>query len=143
MPPLFQIRWQPRTEPLAPLAVAVQGAAATMLARRLLDRSADDLASLRGVSAPALLIVSGPGVLLPWAEGALYLGQDPSAPHLLLPTTLAPSAPTALMERALRAAFPAVLPPIAVLMPWNRLVSLQQARAIEAECLREWLAGKG
>jgi hypothetical protein len=64
--------------------------------------------------------VSGPDVLLvvgdelPWADGVVYLGRDPDAPKLLLPTTLMPEVPVDLFERALLHKFADAAAPLAV-----------------------------
>ncbi|MCB9564908.1 MAG: hypothetical protein H6708_31365 [Kofleriaceae bacterium] len=50
-----------------------------------------------------MLAVVGDAARLPWVDGVAYLGRDLAAPSLLVPTTLAPDAPPALVERALRA----------------------------------------
>jgi hypothetical protein len=66
---------------------------------------------------------------LPWADGVSYLGVDPEAPSLLLPTTMTPQLPLALFERAvLRRASSGG--PFAVLANERRLVSTALARVV-------------
>jgi len=136
------LRLRPRAEPLAPCAAAAEGAAAAALVRALLRRDDAALAGLSGVAAPGLLVVTGPAEALPWADGVRYLGRDPAAPALLLPTALEPEAPAALVERALLAAAgPAdrVAAPFAVLDGPLRLVPLGEARPLDRSALLAWL----
>ena len=131
--------WHPRDLPLTPVAVCVQGDAARHLARYLLSRQEAALSSLQGVSGKGLMLLLAPEESLPWVDGALYLGQDPAAPGLLLPTTLEPSLPLPLFERALRQRYPELLPPLAVLPGSKLLMSLSGARPIAREMLLAWL----
>lgn len=132
MPPV----WTPREPPLTPVAVAAVDAAASALARRLLDRDDASLRALRGVAAidRPLLVVLGDD--LPWVDGALYLGSPDACPRLLTPTVHAPILPEALLERALRRRFPAaegllaVLPPDTV-VPLVDAAPLDRARLLE------------
>jgi hypothetical protein len=88
-----------------------------------------------------LLLLVGPGEALPWADGALYLGRDPAAPALLLPTMLAPSVPLELLERALRRRL-AASGPLALLPRAGavEVVALAGARTVTAERLAQWAA---
>lgn len=133
--------WEPRAVPLEPVAVAAVGPAARALARRLLLRPAEVVERLSGVTGPDLLLLLGEE--LPWTDGAVYLGRDPAAPTLLLPTTLAPSVPIALLERRLARAFREVPPPVAVLPQFGILASAEAARAVSPEVLRAWLGEAG
>ena len=135
--------WQPRTAPLAPFAVAARRAASAAMARRLLDRNDDALAQIRGVAGHETLLVLGPAEMLPWVDGAEYLGRDPLAPSLLLPTHSESSLNSALLERALLAAFPATPPPVAVLQSENLVLSANGARPISRTFLLDWLANSG
>src|SRR2546421_12248969 len=96
----IRVTWRSRQSPLTPVAVAAQGEAARLLAGRLLARDDADLARLQGVAGPGLLVISGEEGALPWVDGAIYLGRDTEASALLLPTTLEPSVPLPLLERA-------------------------------------------
>lgn len=135
------IDWRPRAAPLAPRAVVAEGVAAERLARRILER-AEIPAELEGVSGPYLLALAGPEERLPWVDGAVYLGADPAAPGLLVPTTHAPSVPLPLLERALRRRFPELTPPLAVLAWGERVFSLAAARRVDPAMLRRWLEGR-
>ena len=84
----------------------------------------------------------GDEATLPWCDGVVYLGRDPAAPSLLFPTTLDPTIPAVLVERAIaRLALGArVDAPIAVLpVPATLLVPLAAARPLSRARLRDWL----
>jgi hypothetical protein len=130
------LAWGPRARPLEPTAVFAAGPAAAALLRRLGQRSEEALGALRGVaaapgSALPFVLVLGEAALLPWADGVLYLGRDPAAPSLLLPTAASPLVPLALVERALLQRAPAQPPPLAVLpAPWGLVVPVGEARPL-------------
>ncbi len=140
--PTTVLKWLPREHPLIPCAVAAQGEAAQRLARRLLEWGEGELGQLQGVAERGTLLVCGETAALPWAEGVIYLGQDAEAPALLLPTALHPDFPPALLERALRAQFPAAAPPLAVLPGRLQAVSLAGARTVQRTSLLAWLEGR-
>jgi hypothetical protein len=136
------VRWSPRLAPLSPSAVVAKGQAAHALARRLSTVAANRLS---GVVSGDILLVVGEAVHLPWADGVCYLGKDPSAPSLLLPTNLQPSVAPALLERAISRSLSAGPPPIAVLPFWpptTLVISVGLALPINEERLRNWLRGK-
>ena len=135
MPGRIGLAWTPRAAPLAPRAVAADGATAYALGRRLLALGDAGLARLSAVAAPGLLVVLGEE--LPWVDGVTYLGSDPLAPSLLLPTALAPTVPVAALERAVARKRPGR---VAVLPSPTRLVPCDAARAIDPERLAAWLA---
>lgn len=130
----------PRGEPLDPVCAIALGAPAVALARRLLALEDARLATMRGVAstsaARGLLAIMGDD--LPWVDGITYLGRDPAAPRLLLPTTLATDLPVALVERALLRAHPGA--PLAVLLHEGVVVPLADALPIERAKLERWLA---
>jgi hypothetical protein len=97
----FSVVWRPRLRPLKPVGVFARGPAARALAERLLARDDAALARLRGVAGDGLLALLGAGGDLPWTDGVSYLGRDPEAPLLLLPTTQEPAIHPRLLERAL------------------------------------------
>ncbi len=134
------VAWIPRDEPLAPIAVAARGGAARALAARLARSDDATLARLRGVAGPSLLIALGEGDALPWVDGVVYLGRDPGAPSLLVPTALAPDVPIALLERALLGRGEGIAAPIAVLVDPPALVGVGAARPIERARLGAWIA---
>jgi len=134
--PVFLV---PRAEPLSPVAVVATGDAAQRLARRLLALPSDRLARLQGVSATDLIALIGDEGDLPWVDGARYLGRDPSAPALLLPTALAVGAHPALFERAVLSAAPGAAQPLAVLPDPLRVVPLGSARPVDPARIGAWL----
>lgn len=137
--------WRPRARPLAPVGAAARGRAARLLAERLLARSDEELARLEGVAGEDLLVVLGPSAELPWTDGAVYLGRDPEAPSLLLPTTREPSVPLPLLEQALVARalrVPGVAPPLAVFPDPLLLASTLEARPITRVMLMIWLGAR-
>ncbi len=127
---------------MPPCAVVAQGEAAQRLARRLLEYNEVELEQLQGVANRNMLLVQGETEALPWVEGVTYLGHDPEAPALLLPTAQRPDFPTALLERALRAQFPTVAAPMAVLPGTLQVVSLAGARTVARASLQAWLEGR-
>ncbi|HJU53638.1 MAG TPA: hypothetical protein VJ715_03665 [Pyrinomonadaceae bacterium] len=136
---LIEVAWRPRPVPLAPVGLAAHGPAATnRLARRLLGEPDEVLSSFRGVSGPQLLLLLGGEESLPWVDAVTYLGRDERAPSLLLPTTLEPSVPLPLLERALAGRFKELFP-CALLVNPGLIVPLAQARAVARQSLVEWL----
>lgn len=135
---LIEVTWHPRFTPLAPVGLAAQGEAATRLAHRLLQESVDKLEQFKGVSGSEILLILGPEELLPWVNGAVYLGRDPQSPSLLLPTTLEPSVPVSLLEQSLIARSAASAPSALLLNPLS-LVPLTEARPIARKSLIKWL----
>jgi len=141
--PLLPVSFRPRATPLAPVAVAARGRAAAALATRLARRDDAGLARLSGVSGPGFLLVIGAAEDLPWIDGVVYLGKDPAAPSLLLPTALEPDVPAPLFERAVlgRASFAA--PPIAVLVDPPALAGTGVARPVRRAELEAFLRESG
>ncbi|APR84264.1 Hypothetical protein A7982_09613 [Minicystis rosea] len=137
--PKIPVAFRPRAVPLGILAAAARDAAAVALAKRLLARDDAALAALTGVSAPGLLVVLGDAATLPWVDGVVYLGRDPEAPSLLLPTALEPDVPAPLFERAVLARSQGGAP-IAVLLDPSMLVSVAGARPIERALLGSFVA---
>jgi hypothetical protein len=135
------LTFHPRPTPLVPEATLAEGSAARRLARRLLCLEDGVLAQLSGVCAPEVLDVLGAEADLPWVDGVRYLGRDPSAQALFLPTALAPAVPLSLLERALLAAAAAGGAPLALLPEPLRVVPLGAARPVERARLARWLEG--
>ena len=134
------VAWRERDAPLAPAAVAARGSASRTLARRLLTLDDERLGRLRGVAGSGLLVLVGAADDLPWVDGVVYLGVDPRARALLLPTTLEPDAPLPLLERALLDRRDR--PPLAVLLEPPALVSVGAARPVARAALAAWLEGR-
>src|SRR5262249_24314567 len=123
--------------PLVPVGVAARGDSATRLASRLL-RDPDSLSHYRGVGAPGLLVILGEEAQLPWVDGEVYLGHESQSPALLFPTNLEPSAPAALLERAL-APVHDTTGPFALLFDPPTIIQLSEARTVARASLIKWL----
>lgn len=134
------VTWRSRVAPLPPVGVVGRGPAARALAVRLLVQPEKMLSRLRAVGGASLLLVLGKAGRLPWADGVTYLGSDPRAPSLLLPTTREPAVPPALLERALVTRFAHQAPPLALLDDAPLVVPTGGARPIAREKLQGWLA---
>lgn len=138
----FAVRFVARDVPLEPIAVAARGTEARALATRALRTpSAEEeegTLGLRGVANRELVILLGETARLPWVDGAFYLGIDPGAPRLLLPTQMRPTVPPAIFERALLRRSDVVVP-VAVLVDTRTVVSVAAARPIERAKLEVWL----
>ncbi|MBI2395987.1 MAG: hypothetical protein HYV09_40870 [Deltaproteobacteria bacterium] len=130
--------WRSREHPLSARAVAAFGPAARALAASVGRRADAELHALRAVGAEAGIVVLGEEEALPWADGALYLGQDAAAPSLLLPTTLRPDLALPLVERALlrRVARDGVL---AVIPSQHLLIPVDGARPLTRAHLSRWM----
>ncbi len=146
----------PREPPLAPRAAVATGEVARALARRLLEEDDEALAALRGLAGPSLLAVLGEAEQLPWVDGVLYLGSDPEAPRLLLPTALRPSVAAGLYQSAVerhlqaraasaasgssaRPLAAAIAAPLAVLPEPRWVFSMAEAASIQRARLAAWL----
>ncbi|MFO0658637.1 MAG: hypothetical protein U0165_02205 [Polyangiaceae bacterium] len=98
------VSWVLREPPLEPAGCSAFEGAAIRLAERLLEIHSSDSARierLSGVATPEALFVLGAAEDLPWCDGVAYVGRDPEAPALLLPTTHRPSVHPALLQQAL------------------------------------------
>ena len=136
----IRIRWTQRATALTPVGVAAVGDRARALARRLLR--GDDAAPIEGLRAAGTddaLVLLGEGSLLPWVNGAIYLGKDPKARSLLIPTNMIPSVPIDAVERALSGRFADVQPPIVVLPAHGRVFSAATALPLDMAHLMRWL----
>ncbi|MFO0725963.1 MAG: hypothetical protein U1E65_19420 [Myxococcota bacterium] len=94
-----ELRLIPRAIPLEPRGVLGLGPVARQLLQRVLWDDDARLSTFTGVANDALVVILGQE--LPWVDGVTYLGQDPRAPGLLLPTQLEPALPLDLVARAL------------------------------------------
>ncbi len=134
------IAFSPREEPLAPAAVVAIGLVAHALGEHLLQRSDEQLLAWTGVAGENVLIVLGAAESLPWVDGVSYLGRDPRAPRLLLPTNLQPDATLIeLFEAAVIRRASELTPPLAVLVSPPRILSLAAALPIRRARLLAWL----
>lgn len=91
----MKVAWVPREPPLSAcgLVVVASGIA------RLLRLEDEALGRLQGVVGAGKIVILGDGEALPWVDGATWLGVDPEARALRLPTTLRPDVPVAWLER--------------------------------------------
>jgi hypothetical protein len=132
------IAWRPRAaSPLEPVAAVALDEAAKRLCAALLSRTDGALGALRGVAGRALVVVTGDAGALPWVDGVVYVGRDPEAAALLVPTMLTTALPIALVERALLAVHAGA--PLVVLPRPALVVPLAEARPLERRRLERWL----
>ena len=131
----MRITFSPRDEILDPAAVAGLGPNARALAKRLLLLSHEQLGKLRGAAGDGIVVALGEANDLPWADGVAYLGRDPEAPLLFVPTMLRPNVAMEVFERAIASRAARLPSPWAVLAAPPRLLSVADASAIDRECL--------
>ena len=124
---------------LDPVAVVGLGNAARALAHRLLALEDDRLQKLRGAAGEGILIALGEAAALPWAPGVTYLGQEPDAPRLLVPTMLRPAIAFDVFERAVARHVAPLSAPWAVLSSPARVFSVAAATTIDRKQIRKWL----
>lgn len=131
------VQWVPREPPLRPTAVAAIGEPAVRLVARLRAWSAHR--PWQGVAGPGWLVLSGDDP--PWVDGVSFLGRDPAAPRLLLPTHSIPMAAGVsvlpLVERRV-AALCAGHPVPWALLPGFGVVPMGAARALDEPSLAAW-----
>jgi MoxR-vWA-beta-propeller ternary system protein len=135
VPDPLAIDWTTRDVPLPPVAVAARGPVAAQLIERLRGLPEDRLARLEGGATESLVVVMGASVDLPWVDGVTYLGREPDAGELLVPTTRVGTAPAALIEAALRRRAGLDPGPFAVLLDPLTVVPLASLRRIERAAL--------
>jgi hypothetical protein len=107
------------------------------LGTRLLTRSDAALSKLEAVKLENGLVVLGAANDLPWAPGVIYLGTDPSAPALLLPSAVEPSAHPALLERAIFARHNKLTAPVALVPSLALMFSVRAARFLTRAALMD------
>jgi hypothetical protein len=136
----MQVQLVRRAAPLQPCAVVAQGDIARRLAQRMC--SADDvvLHRLRVIVAHGRVIILGVDSDLPWVDGVSYLGIDPDAPTLRMPTTLAPSVASDIFERAIQQRIKGQ-PVVALLPDPLRIMSLDGASRWTRGDWQTWLQG--
>lgn len=133
----------PRAQPLTPGAVLALGAASLALTRRLLVQPEARLEPLRAVVGEELLLLLGEEAELPWSDGVVYLGREPTAPELWLPCAIGPNVPAALLLRALRSRFDAasLRAPFALSLEPPLLIPLLNAQPLTRDLLSGFAAG--
>lgn len=145
-----KVRFAPREPPLAPAAALWTDGGVDTALRRLEAMVAARRHRLEGVLTARALLVLGKREDLPWAPEVTYLGVDPDAPSLLVPTALAPDVPVALLERAVlrRAGASAEAQRTAGVKLWavsitpSLLVPVSVARLLTDETLERFRAGR-
>jgi hypothetical protein len=135
----MRITFSPRDDILDPAAVAGLGASARALAERLMLMSDDELRKLRGAAGKGILVVLGEASALPWADGVHYLGRDPGAPRLLVPTMLHPNIAMDLFEQTIARRVAGLPGPWAVLPSPPKVFSVADAAVIERDHVARWL----
>ena len=137
------IAFSPRADAqssLVPACAVGVAAVGRALARCALERGDRELLAMLGATTADTLFLLGPEEALPWVPGVQYLGRDPRAPLLLLPTELEVDVPLDVLQRAIlgrRDAVP-LSPPLALLAAPRRVVSLACARTVDRELLQRW-----
>lgn len=131
------ITFAKRTAPLAPECVVAVGPCALLLAARVLERDDPSLSALEGLAADDAILFFGEASVLPWVDGVSYLGRDPRAPLLYLPTVLEPDMPIELFERAISLREGAVS--FAVLVSPPLLIPAHERAPVDRAALRDWL----
>jgi hypothetical protein len=132
-----RLAWIEREPPLAVAGVVGLGPAARALGRRLLARG--DAEAFRGLVREETLVLLGRDP--PWAEGVVYLGREPLAPGLYLPTRLRTvEDPSLVGERLLLEGVHGA----AALLPEQGIVlALAEARRLDPDQLRDWVDHDG
>lgn len=133
----LKIEWRNRSDVLEPSAIIAFDDAAISLAEKLLFLEDESLQALQGVGAKKMILLAGSGEVLPWVNGAVYLGKDSQIPACLLPTTLEPELPSDLFARVIETGFRA-LAPFAVLP--GKIIPFGKAKNLSRVILKAWLA---
>jgi len=125
-----------RERALEPCAALALEESVPALLVHLLELDETRLSRLSAVHGPRFLLVLGETEDLPWTFGISYLGKDAGAPRLLLPTTLAPSVPSALFERAVALHCAELPAPWAVSLEPPRVISVSRAASLSRARVR-------
>ena len=120
--------WGRRERPLSPIAAVGLGSVATALGRALLEREG----SWRASAGDDVLLVVGDAV--PWIDGLIWLGRDPRAPGLLLPTGFEPPVHPQLIA--------AQLGPVALILSPPMRLALGGLGKLDPATLAAWLEGR-
>jgi len=122
--------WTQRRYPLTVAGVVGLGPVARALGARLWRRGLD---GFEGVAGPGVLAILGDAP--PWADGAVFIGREPEAPGVWLPTARTLSVHPALLARRLQQ--DGHRGPVAVLE--QCIIPLGEARSIDPTLFRRWL----
>lgn len=93
------LKWLPAYSPLTPVGMIIGNNIASI--QRLLELDNVRMSQLRGSYSKSRIVLLGDEQALPWVPNAMYLGQDESAPQLLIPTHLSPNLPIDWVYRAI------------------------------------------
>ena len=132
----MKLTWMPRLIPLRPEAAIATGAAAQKISQLMLRYPVERLERLKAGGLGELLLVVGDEDDLPWAPGVSYLGRDPDAHQIYLPTNLQPNLPAILLEQSLRQAGKRL--PLAVLPETMQLVTITNLLPLRREILEKF-----
>jgi hypothetical protein len=112
---------------LAPVGFIAEGVVVAAVIARL-KRGGRGLAGVVGDGIVVVLAVDDDAERLPWVDGVRYIGREPTAPSLLLPTTRALNVPASWAAAAIATT---VAPPLLVLE--DRIVPLSTARRLDGD----------
>lgn len=135
---MVAVEWLPRENPLIPSAIAAFDSVAADLIRRLLKCPEKQLQSMRGVSSSGVVVITAEHADLPWVDGAIYLGQEANS-GIFLPTSLVPSVPAVLLERAICLKYRDLARPFAIIAAPPAVVPMGNAMQITSQALARWL----
>ncbi len=133
-----------QSRPLTPCAVlAIGDPLRCTLLDRLLRMDGAQLARIEGLCAKRSLLLLAAAADLPWVDGVQYLGLDPEAASLLVPTASRANVAGALLERAVlhhaaRCGGSAPVQRWAVSWSPPLLVPAASTRRLKPETLRLW-----
>lgn len=129
------VHWEVRESPLPAAAVVLLDLALEALKHSLRKRDANALESLKTVLFDGGVALIGEERVLPWVDGGVYLGREPMASNLLVPTCLQPNVCADLFERALRRHINLASDLLAVVPHWQLVVPLNTAVAVNETSL--------
>jgi MoxR-vWA-beta-propeller ternary system domain bpX5 len=137
--PSLPLDWIVREPPLEAAGLVAQGILQAPVARAIQEHFArcveqQTLTALRICHGNDWLAVLGPVNELPWVDGVSYVGWDR---NLLMLTTLRPSLPTFLVERAIQLQVRSATHPITIVLPGRILLCEPSTRPIDGQRLRD------
>lgn len=132
-----QITWFKRKSPLPAKLAAAIGATSIKLGRRLLAYENNRLEQFKAVASHNLLIIASENSQLPWVDAIIYLGCDPAATQLYMPTLLKPNLAVALLQKRCLQLYQQS--PLAILPATNQIVALQSLQTIDKSSIRHWI----
>ena len=124
--------------PLKPEIVVAKGIVACQLLKKCQDFSEQQLARYEGLSCADLVLLKAEEEHLPWIKGVIYLGRDPHAPSLYIPTHLSVNVPLSILERALLKK--TGIGPMAVLPASSQLLPLTNLLSLDRQAIAAWLS---